>query len=166
MLAVAAVSPAQARPVSADADFLIAAHQGNLAQMAAGKIAKHQGASEPVRDLGRELATYHRKLDVTVRRTAARLEIRLPAEPNSEQQALIEQYRAASGADFDTLFLGSQLLAHERAIKLAQVVIDTGTEPSVEKLAGKALPVIQRHQQAIAATQQKVDAASKADLAG
>jgi putative membrane protein len=140
-------APAQARPVSPDADFLIAAHQGNLAQIAAGRIAKRKGTTEPVREFGRAFVAYHRKLDVAVREAAADLDVTLPTEPNSEQQALVAQYRSTAGTEFDTLFVGSQLIAHEHAIKLARVVLDTGTEPVVEKLVTDALPVIEKHQE-------------------
>ncbi|WP_433828208.1 DUF4142 domain-containing protein [Actinoplanes sp. CA-015351] len=156
LLVLGTASAAQARPLGPDADFLIAAHQGNLAQITLGKVAKRKATTEPIRELGGELAAYHRKLDTAVRKTAARLDVELPAEPNSEQQTLIQQHESTSGAAFDTLFLGSQLIAHERAIKLAMVVIDTGAEPKVTKLAAKALPIVQSHQQALATAQQKL----------
>ncbi|MBB2945225.1 putative membrane protein [Actinoplanes lutulentus] len=149
-------SPAQARPITPDADFLIAAHQGNLTQIKLGKIAKHQGTTDSVRTIARDLAAYHRKLDVAVRTTATRLDVKLPAEPNSEQRTLIQQHESTSGAAFDTLFLGSQLIAHERAIKLALVVIDTGAEPKITRLAAKALPIVQSHQQVLVEAQQKL----------
>ncbi|WP_229076094.1 DUF4142 domain-containing protein [Actinoplanes sp. DH11] len=148
--------PAQARPLNPDADFLIAAHQGNLAQITVGRLAKRKGTTEPVRAFGREFAVYHRRLDTAVREAAARLQVELPAEPNSEQRTLVEQYRAADGADFDTLFLGSQLIAHERAITLTRIVLDTGSEPSVENLATAALPVLQHHHQALTDAQRKL----------
>ena len=155
LVLIGAASPAQARPLNPDADFLIAAHQGNLAQIEAGRIAKRKGATEAVREFGREFAAYHRRLDVVVRKAAAGLGVRLPAEPNSEQKALVAQYRSTSGAEFDTLFLGSQLIAHEHAVKLTRVVLDTGTAPQVEKIADNALPVIQSHRQELVEAQQK-----------
>ncbi|MEU4693075.1 DUF4142 domain-containing protein [Actinoplanes sp. NPDC023714] len=156
LVLIGAGAPAQARPLNPDADFLIAAHQGNLAQIQAGRIAGRKGATEAVREFGREFADYHRRLDVVVRKAAAGLGVRLPAEPNSEQKSLVAQYRSTSGAEFDTLFLGSQLIAHEHAVKLARVVLDTGTEPQVEKIAGRALPVIRSHQRELADAQRKL----------
>jgi putative membrane protein len=144
---IGVASPAQARPVSPDADFLIAAHQGNLAEITAGRIAKRKGGTEPIREAGRGLVAYHRELDAVVRATAADLDVVLPTEPNSEQLAMVAQYKATSGAAFDTLFVDSQLIAHEHAIKLARIVLDTGTEPAVEKLVTDALPTLQKHQQ-------------------
>ncbi|BBH65869.1 hypothetical protein ACTI_25540 [Actinoplanes sp. OR16] len=149
-------SPAHARPVSPDADFLIAAHQGNLAEIAAGKLARRKGDTAAVRRLGRRLAAYHRKLDSVVQKTAIDLDVTLPDQPNSEQQTLVHRYEAASGAEFDTLFVGSQLIAHEHAVKLARVVLDTGTEPRVSKIVTRALPMIQNHQRELLEAQQKL----------
>ncbi|MEV6299071.1 DUF4142 domain-containing protein [Actinoplanes sp. NPDC051861] len=143
------LAPAVVRPVGPDADFLIAAHQANLAQIKIGKLAGRKAAGTPVRDLGREFASYHRKLDVSVRKAAAAMDVNLPSTPNSEQKTLIAQYRAASGAEFDTLFVSTQLAAHELALKLAKIVLATGTEPAVRKIVTSAIPVVEQHQAAL-----------------
>jgi putative membrane protein len=154
--ATAAAAPV--RPVSPDADFLIAVHQANLTQIKAGKIAAKKGESATVRDLGQQFVTFHRKLDAQVKKTARTVEVRLPDSPNSEQTSLIRQYKAASTAEFDTLFVASQILAHQRAFKMAQVAVDTGTNPSVKSIVATATPVVQKH---YAALQQMDDAAEQ-----
>ncbi|MFC7535506.1 DUF4142 domain-containing protein [Actinoplanes sp. GCM10030250] len=156
------LAPAAVRPVGPDADFLIAAHQANLAQMKLGKLALRKGGSATIRDLGRQFAAYHRKLDAGVTKAATTLDVNLPKAPNSEQKMLLKQYRAADGAEFDTLFVGSQLIAHEHAIKLAKIVLATGTEPAVRHIVAAATPVIQKHHDALAAAQQRIgDAADQ-----
>ncbi|MEU4426883.1 DUF4142 domain-containing protein [Actinoplanes sp. NPDC024001] len=149
------------RPVSPDAEFLVAAHQGNLTQIKAGKIALRKGGTATVRDLGRQLLTYHRRLDVAVQRAARKLDVSLPAAPNTEQKDLIRQYRAASATEFDTLFVGSQLLAHQRAIKLGKIVLATGTDPAVRKIVTAAVPVVRQHQDALVSAQQHIGDAAE-----
>ena len=156
------LAPAAVRPVGPDADFLIAAHQANLAQIKVGKLAARKGAGKNVRDLGRRLSAYHRKLDAAVRKAATGLDVRLPSSPNSEQKTLLERYRATSGAAFDALFVGTQLEAHDRALKLTRIVLAAGTDPAVRRIVTSATPVIQKHQAALLAAQHRIgDAAGQ-----
>ena len=155
VLIAAPAAPATARPISPDADFLIAAHQANLTQIAGGRIAARKATHPEVRDLGRRFVKYHRELDSEVRTAARALSVDLPARPNTDQQTLLGQYRAA-GAEFDRLYLDSQLLAHERALKAARLVLDTGTDPVVEQLVTAAVPVVQQHSEALIAAQAKI----------
>lgn len=157
-----ATAPAAARPVGPDADFLIAAHQGNLAEIKAGRIAARRGDAAAVRSLGQRLAAYHRKLDGAVVTAARKLDVRLPNSPNSEQLSMIRQYRTASAAEFDGLFVASQLLAHQHAIKLGRIVLATGTEPAVRQLVTAAVPVVRKHHAALVSIQRQTgDAAGQ-----
>ncbi|WP_328464718.1 DUF4142 domain-containing protein [Actinoplanes sp. NBC_00393] len=151
LLVAPATSAAAApiRPVSPDADFLIAVHQANLTQIKAGKIAAKKGGSATVRDLGQQFVTFHRKLDAQVKKAAHTVDVRLPDSPNSEQTTLLRQYKTASTAEFDTLFVGSQILAHQRAFKMAQIAVDTGTNPAVKHIVATATPVVQKHYAAL-----------------
>lgn len=157
VLAVAApatlAEAAPARPVSPDAGFLIAAHQGNLAQVKLGRLAARKGATATVRDLGRRLATYHRELDIAVRKAATGLDVDLPGAPNSAQKSLLGKHRAATGAEFDRLFVDSQLLAHEQAGKLTRIVLATGADPVVRRIVTEATPVLREHHAALTAAQ-------------
>jgi putative membrane protein len=155
VLIAAPASSAAARPISPDADFLVAAHQADLTQIAAGRIAARKGTAPAVRDLGRQFVSYHRKLDAQVREAARGLAVELPKQPNTDQQTLLALYRAA-GTEFDTLYLDSQLLAHERALKAARLVLDTGTDPGVKLIVTAAVPVVQQHHEALIAAQTKI----------
>jgi putative membrane protein len=140
---------AAARPASPEAEFLIAAHQGNLAQIAAGKLAVRKSGSPAVRKLGKRFAAYHKKLDVQVKQAAETLGVRLPKEPNSEQLDLAGQYRAATATTFDKLFIDTQLFAYEHAAKLARIVLTVSNDPSIAKIVAAAGPVIEKNRIAL-----------------
>jgi putative membrane protein len=145
-----------ARPVSPEAEFLIAVHQGNLAQIAAGKLAAHKSRNRAVRQLGKRFAAYHRKLDAQVKQAAATLGVRLPKEPNSEQLILAEQYLAATGAGFDSLFIDTQLSAYERAAKVARLALAVSTDPSIAEIVANAAPVIEKNRVALTAARDEL----------
>ncbi|MEV4282877.1 DUF4142 domain-containing protein [Actinoplanes xinjiangensis] len=145
-----------ARPVSPEAEFLIAVHQGNLAQIAAGRLAARKSDNRTVRKLGKRFAAYHKKLDAQVKQAAEALGVRLPKEPNSEQLALAGQYAAATGAGFDALFIDTQLAGYERAAKLARLVMAVSTDRSIARIVANATPMIEQNRVALTAARDEL----------
>jgi putative membrane protein len=145
-----------ARPVSPEAEFLIAVHQGNLAQIAAGKLAVRKSENRAVRKLGKRFVAYHKRLDAQVKQAAEALGVRLPKQPNSEQLVLAEQYLAATGAGFDTLFIDTQLSGYERAARLARLVLAVSSDPSIATIVADATPVIEEIRVALTAARDQL----------
>ena len=142
---------AAARPASPEAEFLIAVHQGNLAQIAAGRLAARKSENRAVRALGKRFAADHKKLDSQVKRLARTLSVRLPKLPNAEQIELAGQYRSTPAARFDALFIDSQLSGYERASRVAGLFLKASTDPAVRALVEKAGPMIEENLAALTA---------------
>jgi putative membrane protein len=147
---------AAARPASPEAEFLIAVHQGNLAQIAAGRLAARKSANPAVRKLAKRFASYHKKLDSQVKKVARGMDVRLPKQPNSEQTTLAGQYEAAPADRFDTLFIESQLSAYERASRIAGLFLKVSTDPAVRAIVTKAQPVIEENLAALTAARDQL----------
>ncbi|GAA3276868.1 DUF4142 domain-containing protein [Dactylosporangium vinaceum] len=144
-LFVLAAAPAQAAPSQQDSTFLVAAHQANLAEIAAGNLAQQKGQSQQVKDLGSKFVADHTQLDAATSQTAQALGVALPGSPNSEQQALAARYQAANGTDFDALFIATQMDAHMKAAANGQREISSGSDAQAKKAAQDAAPVINSH---------------------
>jgi putative membrane protein len=136
---------AQAAPSDQDAAYLRSAHQSNLAEIAGGELAQQKGNSQQVKDLGARFVADHRKLDAAVTKIASALDVDLPSAPNDRQQALAARYRAASGEQFDTLFVATQMDAHMAAMAAGQKEIADGSDEQVVNGARSAAPVIAAH---------------------
>lgn len=150
LLAVPA-SAAYAEPTDQDAEFLRAAHQANLAEIAGGRIAWQKTTDETVKDLAATFMRDHIRLDADLTIAARQLSVSLPQQPNEEQQALAARYRAAGPETFDEYFISTQLEAHRTALRLAEEQIQNGTDPLVKELAEKATPVIAQHHEMLVA---------------
>jgi putative membrane protein len=150
-LLFAPATAASAAPSGQDADYLKAAHQSNLAEISGGRIAEQKATSQAVKDLGARFVADHTKLDAALRKTAAALDVTLPTAPNAEQQAVAARYRAASGQDFDALFVSTQMTAHMKAMALGQTEVDNGADAQAKKVATAAAPVIASHHSALEA---------------
>ncbi|MBQ0992488.1 DUF4142 domain-containing protein [Micromonospora sp. PSH03] len=155
-VAPAAAAQAAAQPSTQDTQYLQAVHQVNLFEITAGDLAQQKGQDQGVKDLGAMLKTDHTQLDQTVQQTASQLGVELPNEPSADQQAVIDQLNNASGAEFDRLWVTSELAGHVQAIQATQTEISQGSEQSVVQLAQTALPTLQTHYDELVALANKL----------
>ncbi|MDI1460702.1 DUF4142 domain-containing protein [Catellatospora sp. KI3] len=142
--ALAAVQPSEQ-----DTTWMAAAHQANLAEIATGKMAQEKASSDTVKQLGERFVTDHTKLDQSLTALAQQLNVTLPGEPNQEQQAVAQKLQAASGGEFDRMWVEQQLAAHAKSMQATQQEVDKGELAQVKQAAEQAMPVIQAHHQAL-----------------
>lgn len=153
---------AAAAPSRQDRAFLVAAHQSNLTEIAAGSAAQRRATTEVVRHHGAIFARDHTRLDASLRQVARRLAVPLPDAPNAEQQATLDSVSANPGPAFDRAWLASQLAGHREAKANGQKELAQGSDATVKQLARTAAPVVQMHlsmlEQAAGAVPSGVDA--------
>lgn len=143
--AALAVSPAAAQPSEQDEAWMVTAHQGNLAEIAAGTAAQEQGTTEEVREMGATLIADHEALDADLVALAEELGVELPDQPSPEQEAALAEVREHQGEAFDTAWIASQIEGHRMSLAAGQEEIANGSDEQVIALAEAAAPVIQRH---------------------
>lgn len=140
-----AASPALAEASEQDATWMVAAHQSNLAEIAAGTAAQEQATSDDVREMGAMLIADHEKLDADLTAAAEQLGVDLPDAPTPEQQAALEEVKAQQGEAFDTAWIASQIEGHQMTLAATRQEITAGQDPTVIDLAEAATPVVQGH---------------------
>lgn len=89
----------------ADRDLLSRVRQAGLWETPTGQQAEQQASSPAVREVGKHIATEHTELDVQVRKVADQLGVMLPNSPSATQQGWMTEISAASGSDFDRVFI-------------------------------------------------------------
>ncbi|BBH70984.1 hypothetical protein ACTI_76690 [Actinoplanes sp. OR16] len=142
---LAPATAAQADVSDRDADFLRAAHQVNLAEIAAGRLAFTKSADRGVKDLAVMFMRDHIRLDAELTQVARQLRVFLPAVPNEEQQSLARGYAAAGADTFDEYFVTTQLAAHREALTMVRAAAAEADDSAVRDLAAGAAPVVERH---------------------
>ncbi|HEX4816849.1 MAG TPA: DUF4142 domain-containing protein [Nonomuraea sp.] len=143
--AMVASPTAGAPPSEQDKGWLRTIHEGNLAEVQAGRLAEGKGTTKRVKAIGRMLVRDHTQLDVQVAGTATRLGVQLPTSPSRHQQEELERMRSATGSDFDEDFLAAMTKEHTAAIAATKAEISNGTSPAVVSLARGAAPKLQQH---------------------
>src|SRR3954447_23227343 len=72
---------AVAAPSQQDTTWIVAAHQSNLSEIAAGNAASAQATPDPVRQLGQMFVAMHTQLDADLTATATQPGVTLPESP-------------------------------------------------------------------------------------
>ncbi|SHF02535.1 DUF4142 domain-containing protein [Streptoalloteichus hindustanus] len=147
----ASAGVAQADPGVSEQDrqFLQQAHQANLAEIDAGRLARSRGSRPLVRDLGARFEEDHTRLDEALTQTAVALGVALPDAPDADQKATHERLQNATAEEFDALFVRTQTEAHTKAMRLGETELAQGSSPEARKVAADAAPVVKAHHDAL-----------------
>ncbi|MFJ9647564.1 DUF4142 domain-containing protein [Streptomyces sp. NPDC101206] len=133
-------------PGSADASFVQAVHQGNLAEIAAGQDAQRNAQDTCVKEAGAVLVRDHTKLDADVSQLARKGNVQLPGTPTPEQQATLNKVKALAGSSgYDRAWLAAQEDGHTKTLALIDKQISTGKDADTTAAAKKARPVVAMH---------------------
>jgi putative membrane protein len=134
-----------AAPSQQDSQYLQSIHQANLAEIAIGNLARQNGTNKQVQDLGAQLVLDHAELDKSVQSSASSAKVSLPDAPTPDQQAVLSQLQAATGAAFDAQWISAELIGHMKNIQLTQTELAQGSDPAIKQVAQGALSKLQKH---------------------
>jgi len=110
----------------ADRDLLVKVRQANLWEGPTSQQAAQQASSPAVREVGQHLSAEHADLDVQTRKIADQLGVLLPTTPSAQQQGWMAEISAATGSDYDRIFIQRVREAHGIILPiLAQVRVST-----------------------------------------
>ncbi len=140
-----AAGPAAAALNAQDRTWLVAAHQSNLAEIAAGTSAQSRATTSDVKNLGAMFVRMHTELDNALKPVAQQLGVALPSTPTADQQAQLARVEANSGQAYDTAWIAQQIASHQATLAATQRELAGGSDPAVLQLARNATPVVQQH---------------------
>lgn len=128
------------------ADFVAAAASSDMYEIEAGKMAETKGSIQAVKDLGKALQADHKSSTQQLKAAVAETRTTMPvAKMTAEQKDMINALKAASGADFDRLFLEQQIDAHQKALAMLNAYAAGGEAQPIKQFATKVTPVVQSH---------------------
>jgi putative membrane protein len=129
-----------------DETFVTSAHQGNLAEIAAGRDAGEHATTGCVKEAGATLVRDHTRLDASLTDLAERFGVELPNTPTPEQQRQLEELRTKAGTPaYDAGWLTAQAAAHQETLALIDRELADGENDEVKAAARAARPVVAMH---------------------
>jgi putative membrane protein len=132
------------QPKIDDKTFVTKAAQGNLAEVALGKIAASNAQSQDVKSFAEKMMADHGKANKELA-TIAASKFDVPKEPNTEQKATAAKLSKLRGADFDRAYMKHMIMSHQKGVKLYQAQASSGQDAALKEFASKTLPVVKEH---------------------
>ncbi len=126
-------------------DFIVKAAQGNLLEIALGRLALARGASPAVREFGMRLVADHSQAYGELRQLAAKRGVHLPSEPSPSDKMMIQSMAGLVGRAFDRAFADHMVQDHERAIADFRRASRELRDPELREWAAKMVPVLESH---------------------
>jgi putative membrane protein len=117
----------------------------DLFEIQSGRMAAERGQSAAVRSFGSMLVNHHQQTTAQLS-AAAMASGTMPTPDLMPMQAqMMAELRAASGANFDRVFVRQQVQAHEMALALHTNYASNGDTPALRAVAASAAPVVRQH---------------------
>jgi predicted outer membrane protein len=135
-----------------DADLLVRVRLAGLWEIPAGDMAQTHTSDQRVRQVGRTLASDHRRLDEQVLAVARKLQVELPAEPTLDQRNWLAEMAAGRDRDFDRAFANRLRVAHGRVFAVVAEVRATTRNTMIRAFAQAAVDVVMKHMSLLEST--------------
>jgi putative membrane protein len=129
----------------ADKDFVIKVRLAGLWEIPAGNMAAEKSNDPRVVQIGKSIAAQHVVLDKLDRAVAKKLNIDLPAQPNSDQQFWLQEMKNANATTFDQIFIDRLRAAHGKIFPAIATIRASTRNDSVRKLAQEANQFVMTH---------------------
>ena len=124
--------------------FITEAIQGNLAEIAVGKLAQQKGQSDGVRSFGAQLVSDHTAANDKAMSVAQSMGVSPPNEPNKKQKAVYDRLSKLSGDNFDREFAKAMVDDHKNDIREFEKEAKKKNDPAAE-FANQSLPTLRKH---------------------
>ncbi|MFN4177631.1 DUF4142 domain-containing protein [Phenylobacterium sp.] len=125
--------------------FVSNAAISDMYEIQAGQMAQQTGRSADVKAFGKMMVADHTAMSNEMKPLAQAAGQTVPATLDERRKGMLDNLTAASGADFDRVYLAQQEAAHEEALTLMRGYADGGDNAELKALAQKAIPKIQAH---------------------
>jgi putative membrane protein len=130
-----------------DKQWLQTSIEGDLFEIAGGKLAQDKGASDGVRSYGARLVADHSKSLQDATALAQKLGIEVPKAPSPSMQWELQTVAKFDGAQFDANYADLEAKDHQQDISEAKDEVQDGRNPEIRHDAAQEIPTLQEHLQ-------------------
>ena len=125
--------------------YVMNAAVGDMYEIEAGRMAQEKGQSAETKALGEMLVNDHTASSTRLAELARAAGETPPTEMDERRKGLIDNLRAANGADFDKVFAEQQVAAHREALTLHEGYAENGDNAQLTAFAAEAVPKLRAH---------------------
>jgi putative membrane protein len=136
-------------PSRQDADFLVKAAGGGMLEVALGRLAQRNASAQSVKDFGEMMVRDHTRGGEDLKILARHKQVVLPDTISNEQKKEQADLAKKTGADFDRAYIKLMIKDHKEDIREFQKAAKNANDTAVKIYASTALPMLQRHLDAV-----------------
>ena len=129
-----------------DATFAKKAAQGNMAEVALGKLAQENAQRDDVKKFGQRMIDDHGKAEQDLEGVASKANITLPKEVNAQQKAEQKRLEKLNGAAFDRAYMAMMVKDHTKDVaEFKQEANSTSANADLKDYANRTYPTLEDH---------------------
>ena len=145
-----------------DAQFVTKAAQGNMAEVALGKLATEKGQSDDVKKFGQKMVDDHSKAQEDLEGVASKNNWAVPKEVNAQQKAEQQRLEKLSGAAFDRAYVQMMVKDHTKDVaEFKKEAASTSANSDLKDFATRTYPTLADHLTQIKAINDAMNKSSK-----
>lgn len=131
---------------SSDAQFAMKAAQGNMAEVALGKLATQNGQSDDVKKFGQRMVDDHGKAEQDLEGVASKDNLTLPKNVNAQQKAEEQRLEKLNGAAFDRAYMRLMVQDHTKDVaEFRKESNSSAANSDLRDFAKRTYPTLQDH---------------------
>ncbi|GAA2822079.1 DUF4142 domain-containing protein [Nonomuraea rubra] len=135
-----------------DRELIRKVRLASLWEMPMAQDAVQRASTARVRQISRDIAEQHHTLDKQVRDVAAKLQVKLPVKPTTQQQAWMSDISGRTGAAYDTTYVKWLRLAHGQIFPLIGTVRGSTQNTLVRRFSEQCNAAVLNHQRLLEST--------------
>jgi putative membrane protein len=127
--------------------FVQKAEESGEFEIASGDLAKHKAQGPDVKKFAAQMVTDHTVAGEKLKEAAAKAGVSAEKVNKMGEQHAADMARLqnAKDAEFDALYIDSQIKAHEEAVTLFRDYVKNGDDPDLRRFAQDTLPTLELH---------------------
>ena len=150
-----------------DAQFVTKAAQGNMAEVALGKLAAEKGGSDDVKKFGQMMVDDHSKAQQDLEGVASKNNWDVPKEVNAQQKAEQQRLEKLSGAAFDRAYVQMMVKDHIKDVaEFKKEAASTSAHSDLKDFATRTYPTLDNHLTHIKAINDAMKSSKNSKAAG
>ena len=119
--------------------------QANLAEVEAGKLASQKAQKPEVKKFAEKMIEDHGRKLADLKSLAEKKGVAAPNQPSGEQQAMLKKLQAASGEEFDRVYMSEMVEAHGQVLQSTRKVAREAKDADLKAAAEKSAPGTEEH---------------------
>ncbi len=128
-----------------DQEFLAKAININMSEIKMAELAEKEATNKDVRAFAKNMIADHTKLNKQAMTMAKSMRVAVATSPPPAMKEKMATLAKLRGADFDREYMTTQIMAHEKALKMFTTWAKKAKDSELRELASKAADEVKEH---------------------